>query len=362
MKPNCLSFLVLSFASACTIHGDDLLLGGPDRVLATIDGEHGATQTFHLHIRSSTGDASLRIVDDYPRERPFLGFRVQELDGQSAAHRGVVPFSGLLVQGTYPQSSAAEAGVLGGDILLALDDRPTVYLAQLADYEATLAPERIVVAKLLRGQTELQVSLRTRVLRERVSESQDVELEPVPAGDRPCAGVVLRSIPPVWSERIFARPGGAVVVTAVDVGSPAWLAGLRGGDVVEAIDAGPVPPAAELARRMQEAAAEARTMQWRVRRGGDDVHDGAVALGDYSGQTVVWVPFVFGLVDGVRRDGWSVGPFGLLLNHRSSYVADNTSRAVATRSSWNALLGLIHVESSPAGGEVRLLWLIRFRT
>lgn len=358
---------LLAFASfvpfllpACTTYTGQYYVGSDNYVLATHEGENGARDTFHLDVRSSIGDASLRVTSEYQRERPFLGFQLLDLDGQAAAHRGVQPFSGLLVKGVYPQSSAAQAGVLAGDVLLSLDGKPMVYLVQVAEFEASLRGEQVVAAKVLRGQSELDLDLATRLLRERVSDSQDIALESVPSTGRPFAGVGLRGIPAVWCEKIFGKPCNAVVVTTVEVGSPAWLAGIRGGDVVEDVDGAPVPPVAELSRRLHEQGAAGTTTHWRVRRGPSYAHEAQIELADYSGEANVWVPLVFRLQDGVYSDRWSVGPFGLLMSNRNHYVADTSSRRVQTRNVWNAILGLLHVETSPDRTQVRLLWLIQF--
>jgi hypothetical protein len=362
---NCLSALAcftLLMLPSCTIRPGELPLGANDYVLASHTDAAGSTESYELSVRSSTGDASLRVVSDYERQRPFLGLQLLDLDAESATHRGVQAFSGLLVKGVYPKSSAAEAGVLAGDVLLSLDGTPTVYLAPFADLELSLSAGQVVTAKVLRGQSELDLELETRQLRERVHDRQDIELESAPVPQPPYAGVVLRGIPAVWCEKIFGRPRNAVVVTGVVVGSPAWLAGVRGGDLVDEVDGAPVPPVAELLRRIGEQGTAGAAMQWRLRRGTDLAHDATIALADYSGETVVWIPLVFGLVDGVYADRWSVGPFGLLLSNRNHYVADSSSRTARTRNVFNALFGLFHVESSPDATEVRLLWIIRFAT
>ncbi len=346
---------------ACTTYTGQYFVGSDDYVLATRDGDGGLRESYQLNVRSSVGDASLRVVSEYERDRPFLGLQLLELDGQAAAHRGVQAFSGLLVQGVYPKSSAGQAGVLAGDVLLSLDGKPTVYLAQVADIELSLVPDNVVVAKVLRGQAELDLDLVTKRMREKVNDSQDIELEHAPpSGQRPFAGVGLRGIPAVWCEKIFGHPCNAVIVTSVEVGSPAWLAGVRGGDVIEQVDGAPVPPVAELLRRIQEQGSDGASMHWSVRRGPEYAHEAEIELADYSGEANVWIPFVFGLSNGVYQDSWRVGPFGLLMNNRNHYVADTSSRLVKTRNVWNALLGLLHVESSPTETEVRLLWIIRF--
>lgn len=359
-----ISTLVLSLALAlpsCVTHHGQYYVGSDDYVLATRDGPNGSKETFELVVGSARGDANLRVSHEYDHERPFLGFQVVELEKAHAERRGVRPYSGLLVNGVYPKSSAEAAGVLSGDILMALDGKETVYLPQIAEIERRLAAGQKVAAKVLRGQNELDLTLETNLLKERVSDTQDVALE-VPPTHRPYAGVNLRGIPQVWAEKIYGEKRNAIVVTNVEVGSPAWIAGIRGGDVIEAVDGAPAPTVHELARQISERGEQEQAMRWRVSRGPGEAYEAELRLEDYSGETNIWFPFVFWLESGAYSDKWSIGPFELVMNNRNHYIADSSTRKVQTRNVWNAILGLIHVETSPDETEVRLLWFITFDT
>lgn len=349
----------LSSLPACRTYVGQYFIGSDDYVLASRDLADGRREQFRLQVR---GEARLRHATEYDRERPFLGFQAAEIDKQQAERRGVRPYVGLQVWGVYPGSSAAEGGVLAGDVLLSIDGRETVYLPQVAAIEATLRADQAVAVKLLRGQEPIELTLRTRLLRERVTDEQDIELEAPPDLPRPFAGVTLRGIPAVWCERIFGEPRQAVVVTKVEVGSPAWLAGVRAGDVIDQVDGAPVPPVAELMRRVAEQGPAEQPMTWTVRRGHGQAHEGRLDLHDYSGESNAWVPLVFYYRNGTYEDRWTVGPFGLLLSNRNDYIADASTRRVQTRNVFSALFGLFRVESSPEQTEVRLLWLIRFDT
>ncbi|MEO6595222.1 MAG: PDZ domain-containing protein [Planctomycetota bacterium] len=354
--------IALSALASCTTYFDQHSVGAESYMLAQRTGPNGLCESYHLDIHSSVGDASLRIVTEYDSERAFLGFQLVELDRQQAERRGVRPFSGMLVQGVYPRSSAQQASVLGGDVLLSLDQREIVYLSQLAQFEATLRKDQVVSAKVLRGQSELELTLATKMLKEKVSDTQDVPLDAPPDNPRAYAGVVLRGIPAVWCEKISGERRQAVVVTSIEVGSPAWVAGVRGGDVIDTVDGEPAPTAAVLSRRIAEGGASGQSMEWGVHRGPEQRHEATVQLHDYSGESNMWVPLIFKLRNGVYEDSWSVGPFGLLLSNRHHYVADQSTRDVATRNVFNAVLGLFHVESAPDRTHVRLLWIIHFDT
>jgi C-terminal processing protease CtpA/Prc len=330
-------------------------------VLASRDAPGGAKESYHLVTGSSTGDASLRVVSEYDRERPFLGFQVVELDKRHAEKRGLKPYSGLLVTGTYPKSSAEAAGVQAGDVLMSIDGKETVYLTHVAECEAKLSDGKSVPVKLLRGQAEMELALAAKSLKERVSDSQDVQLDSSNP-HKPYAGVNLRGIPRVWCEKIYGQPRDAVVVTNVELGSPAWIAGIRGGDVIDKVDGGPVPAVTELSRRIAERGDQKLPMRWLVTRGTDPPFETTIDLHDYSGETNVWVPLVFWLENGTDADRWSVGPFGLVMSNKNHYVGNSSTRNVETRNVFSMILGLIHVETGPDETEVRLLWFIKFDT
>lgn len=357
-----LTMLVVFTAAGCTTYSDLNPVGALDYVLAQRRDSDGGTRTFHLDTGTAGGNAVLRVVREAPRERPFLGFQVVELDKRQAEQRGVQPYSGLLVRGVYEGSSAALGGVLAGDVLLAIDGQPVVYDQQLTQAVAKLHDAQVVEAKLLRGQQEVSVALAAKTISERITEDEGIPLDEPKALSRPFAGARLYGIPRVWCEQIWGEPREAVVLSGVDPGSPAWVAGFRAGDVLDEVDGEPVPTADQLARDIALRGSRGEAMHWRAQRGEGETFEGTLQLADYTRETNVWVPLVFRLRDGAYEDAWTVGPFGLLMSNRSTYVVEPGNRSAETRNVFNAVLGLIHVESSPERGSVRLLWLISFDT
>jgi hypothetical protein len=359
-RPLAVVSLVSTFLIAgCRTWPGDYQIGAGDHVLASRQLGGGSVESYRL---DHSGAGTLRVVREFDRDHAVLGFEAAELDKPGAERRGVKPYSGLLVEGVVAKSSADQGGVLAGDVLLSLDDKETVYLPQLAAIEATLRDGQTVHAKLLRGQQHVELSLSAKWQKQRVTEEQSVPLEVPAVVQRPVAGVTLRGIPAAWCEKIFGAPREAVVVTHVEVGSPAWVAGIRAGDVIDTLDGAPVPNVREVMRMVAARGANEQPMAFGVRRGNGPGFEGNVELHDYSGQSGVWLPLVFHLRNGTYEDRWSVGPFGLLLSNRNQYIADNTTRLVKTRNVFSAVLGLFRVETTPEETEVRLLWIIRFDT
>ena len=352
--------LCLWFCSGCQTWSTECYAADESYELARVDRSDGSRDVYELKMALGGGDASLRVTSEYTRKRAFFGLKVVELDRAAAERRGVQPYAGLLVSGTYPQSAAEAAGIVAGDVLLALGDKTTVYARHIADAEGALAPGQQVVARVLRGQTEMALDLTARELAERITEPQDVDLEEPPSG-RSYAGVVLRGIPTVWAERMFGSTEPAIVIASVVVGSPAWAAGFRGGDLIEAVNGLEVPPLPALAKTIRERGAAGQGINLRVRRDGKQ-YAADIALGDYTDESLIWFPFVFGVRDGVHTDDWSVGPLTSVCRNRSRWVADNSTREPVMENTFWALLGLVRVHSAPRDSHVRLLWFIHIDT
>lgn len=351
-----LAFLTLPLAASCTFYDREFYVGSDRLEIARVQRDAGVTESYVLEVGQGASEASLTVRTESDRERAFLGLKVAELDRASAEPRGVAPYKGLLVTGSYPRSAAVEAGVLPGDVLLAIGSDAVVYREQLPKVEATLRPEQPVTVKLLRGQEERELTLVPKALRDRVVDSEPIALEST-VGRRPYAGVVLRGIPRTWCQRMFDSDRNAVVIAGVDIGSPAWVAGFRAGDVIERIDEQPVGTVDEVGKQIHERGAQGGQVTLAVRRGTQETFSAAIALDDYTATRQVWFPLLFRVEDGAREDEWTVGPLGLVMSNTNTYVSDPPGRATDTRNVFSALLGLVHVDTSPRHKRLRLLWI-----
>lgn len=342
-------------ASGCRTYFASYYLGSADYELASRDGAGGRKETYRLEVR---GEANLLVVSEYQRVRPFLGFQVVELGTADATRRGVQPNTGLLVRGVYPRSSAEEGGVKAGDVLVQLGQTATIDPVHVPAVERGLQADETVVATVVRDGDRLDLPLVCKLVEERVTDHESVPLVAPPVWHRPYAGLTLRGIPEVWCERIWAEKRRAVVVAGIELGSPAWLAGLRGGDVIDTVDGAPVPDIAELSARIADRGAAGEPMRFVVRRGHEPPHAAEVQLGDYSGERTVWIPLVFRIEDGTYEDRWSVGPFGLLVNNHNHWLADNRSRVGRTKNVFAMLFGLVQVTATPDDSTLRLFWFL----
>ena len=357
-----LLFSSLFLAAACASPGRAHLVDTGDQVLASRTAANGDKETFVL-ANDGGRDYELRRVVETTRTDVSLGVNTVEIDKAAAQERGVKPYSGLLIKSVVAGSVAAAAGLLPGDVLLAVGDEELVYQPQLREIVGGWQQGQEVRLAVLRGQERVERMARVvAIRREPVQEIHAIALQEPSYVLGPYAGVRLRGVPEPYNRELFGENGNGVVISYVEVGAPAWLAGLRAGDLVQAIDDGPVPAVDELARRIAERGEQRGEMKWQVTRGRGTSFGTTVALGDYTRTSDVHVPLVFHIDDGVASDRWAVGPFGLVMSSRTSYVAPTPTRQVETRSEFSALLGLFQVDSGPRDTEVRLLWIICFNT
>jgi serine protease Do len=101
--------------------------------------------------------AAQRVLERGQTRQGYLGLMGQPVTLSAAQAASTGRESALLVVGVVPSSAAASAGVLVGDILLALDGTSTVSPDDLLDLLATQSVGRQATLKLLRGNTAVDM-------------------------------------------------------------------------------------------------------------------------------------------------------------------------------------------------------------
>ena len=341
-------------SAACTSYTYEVRIPEERFEVARVDRGNGVTESFVVEARL---EATMEVVTETDRERASLGLQLKDLDRQAAERRGVDPYRGLLVTGTVAKSAAMEAGIVIGDVVLAIGDQKIVYGDQVPGVEARLKLGSPVAVRVLRGQEELELQLTPKSQRDRETQKQLIPLESV-SSQHPYAGLVLRSIPVQWSDRMLGEGKNGVLIASVEVGSPAWLAGFRCGDLVETYEGSPTPAAGQLASAIHERGREGGSVTMSVRRGMAEPFGATIDLRDYTATKKIWVPFVYYREQGVPKSCWTTGPLGILASSKSTYVSDSPGRQSETRDVFRALLSLIRYDSSPRGDTLRLLWFI----
>lgn len=86
-----------------------------------------------------------RVVQDLRKygnvQRAILGIFIREVDADLATEKKLSRFSGVYIEGFTPHSTAAEAGLKQGDVIVGVNDHPIKNLAQLHEQLARYQPD-----------------------------------------------------------------------------------------------------------------------------------------------------------------------------------------------------------------------------
>lgn len=235
-------------------------------------------------IRTSTGGSQgvgmaipARIAKDVARQlaqhgavtRGYLGIRYGDAPAEVAARLGIEAGKGAVVGQVMPNTPASKAGLLEGDVIVALDGKP---LASSKDIQRQIA------------QTEIGQEVKFGILRDGKKETVTVKIEAQPAeyglrdvpvrmgpggagrrqqqrnpGDaaEPLKieklGLEAMELTADQKERLgYAKAAAGALIWNVDRNSPAANAGLRRGMIIAKADGQPVASPEELEKAVEK--------------------------------------------------------------------------------------------------------------
>ena len=157
--------------------------------------------------------------------RGRLGVTTSDLTPAAAKELGVAPTEGAIVQQVEKGSAAERAGLRPRDVVVAVNGRPIRSSAELRNRIGLVPVGEEVELNVLRGPKE--VRLRARVAELFVATA--IAGESVPQ----LAGAKVADLGPGMPMHGQVE---AVVVTAVETGSPAFKTGLRSGDLIYGVN------------------------------------------------------------------------------------------------------------------------------
>ncbi|MFN3919116.1 MAG: DegQ family serine endoprotease [Methylohalobius sp.] len=161
-------------------------------------------------------------------KRGLLGVQVQDLTPEIAQAMGLEVNEGALVSGVSKGSAAEKAGILAGDVIVKFDQREVKNAASLRNMVGLKRVGERATIELIRDGRPMTVTVTIG--------------KPAPAGTvsgeiPPLEGAQFGEIP--QDHPLFGRVQG-VMVTDVELNSPAWQAGLRQGDIILSVNRQPV--------------------------------------------------------------------------------------------------------------------------
>ena len=183
---------------------------------------------------------SQQLIEKGEVQRAYLGVSIQSLDSRLAEQFGTPVGQGALVNKVYPDTPGADAKLQPGDVILELDGKKVAGTQSLQGIVETLAIGKKYQMVILRSGKRTTVPIVLRAMPKDYSltrpSSPTIE-KPAPAeetfGD---LGIEIQALTPQIAEQLgMAKDAGGVIISSVKSGSPAHLAGLRSGNIIEKV-------------------------------------------------------------------------------------------------------------------------------
>ena len=166
----------------------------------------------------------VQLTEHGRMRRGRLGLLLQDMTPELASAFGISPRQGAVVAKVVPKSSADEAGLRVGDVIVALNGHPVHSGRDLRNSFGVLSVGDSAVLQVLRDGHPLSISIQVAATRQETLPGEQV--------DARLQGALFGAL----DEDSPAFGQGGVVVLKVDPDSPASNIGLQEGDVLVAIN------------------------------------------------------------------------------------------------------------------------------
>ncbi len=174
--------------------------------------------------------------------RGYIGLAVQPLTQDIAEALGLTENQGVLVNQVNRDSPAERAGLKAGDVLVSMDGVPLSDGGHYRNRAAQAKPGAVVSIGLIRAGRRMDLPVKVGRLDEEAAQA---------ALTAKALGIAVRGLTPEEARR--ARLAKAVLVTAVEPGSLATMAGIGPGSLILEVNRKPVGSAGEFAAALGEA-------------------------------------------------------------------------------------------------------------
>lgn len=222
------------------INSKGQLIGINTAILAPSGGNVGIGFAVPANMARAVMEQLLRYGEVH---RGRIGVVLQDLTPQIADSMGLRSQDGALIAEVERGSPAERAGLVRGDVVLAVDGSAVHSSTELRNRVGLIEANRDVVLDIVRDGRRRQVSVTVTPMRAAQAAAGDSIAQ--------FGGAALAEIPE--GHPAYGQVDG-VLVSSVAPGSPAARAGLRRGDIILGIDGNPVASMAELEQMLQQVA------------------------------------------------------------------------------------------------------------
>ncbi len=207
-------------------------------------------------------------------ERGWLGVQIQPVTAEIAQGFGLPRAEGALVAGVSPAGPAARAGLVQGDVILAVNGRAVERMRDLPFIIAEMPAGQSVDVTVWRR--DQRISLRA-VIGAMPADREIAAIDPLPsappapASDDIAKGLTLAPMTAQLHRELQVPENvSGAVVRALPENSPLAAADLLPGDVIEMINQEPVASPKEAMAKLRAVAGSTKTLLLLVNRHGDN--------------------------------------------------------------------------------------------
>jgi serine protease Do len=173
--------------------------------------------------------------------RSQLGVTVQNVSSDMAANLGLKQSGGVIISSVAPGSAAERAGLKQGDVIESLNDQHVTDLNTLRNRVAEAGPGATAELGIVRDGVEKRVSVKLEEANPEKVARRGVESDSNNTDDKAALGVSVAPLTPELAERLGApKDATGVVVQDVNPDGRAADAGIREGDIIQAVNRQPV--------------------------------------------------------------------------------------------------------------------------
>jgi len=176
--------------------------------------------------------------------RSWLGVAIQDMTSELARSFKLKEKTGALVTEVTKDSPAEKAGIKQGDLITSLNGKPVTDVADLRNRVAMTPPKTKVDLALIRNEQQKELTVQV--------EEQPSDMKSLAGGSAQQqlafqkAGLSLQDLTPELARQFGYQMGQGVLVAEVTPGSPAAMARIPAGSLIEEVNRQPVHSLKEL--------------------------------------------------------------------------------------------------------------------
>lgn len=184
----------------------------------------------------------VRLVIDQLRKdgrvvRGWLGITIQDLTPELTRSFGLSTVSGALVSDVFKGSPAEKAGLRRGDVIIDIDGKPVKNVSALRNQVAQSRVGSELSVMIVRRGAEKRLKVMVTEMPKEFTEVSSIREEEQQPELSTLGGLYVTELTGPIAKQLGISPSErGVVVTEVEVGSPAQEAGVKKGDIIQEIN------------------------------------------------------------------------------------------------------------------------------